>query len=188
MNTTNYKAPDLHGTRYRPTAYKVTNDSFYNEFYKKYPQYKKVSRTTLLKIIDTFNTKLWEEVISNHNGIELPEALGTVCAVACRTKKKEIINFNLSNKLGKRVHLNNFETNGLLVKVVYTNFKNKYNFFGKQVWIFIACRDFKRSLSKSFREYSGKYLQIGMHERFSKHKFIAEDEPVLDSNYDPLSL
>ena len=190
MNTTDYKSPDLTAPRYRPTVYTVSTPKLFKEFYKKYPQHKDIDVKTLRKIITTFNTNLWKEVINNPDGIELPEALGTICAIKCKTKKTDIINYNLSNKLGKKVLRNNLDTDNLLVKITYSNFKNKYNFFGKQVWIFRACRDFKRTLSKEFRKDPTRYHQLDMHERFSRRDFpeTTEVETFEDPNYDPLNL
>ena len=52
----------------------------------------------------------------------------------------------------------NWETDGNLGKIFYTNYSTKYRFKNRELWGFLACRDFKRSVAKSYPINWTKYL------------------------------
>jgi len=52
----------------------------------------------------------------------------------------------------------NWETDGNLAKIFYTNYSTKYRFKNRELWRFEACRDFKRTVAKKYPSNWTKYV------------------------------
>jgi hypothetical protein len=160
MDNKIFKKPDLNAKRFRPNIYHIMNDKFFERFIEKFPQYKDVSVTQLRKICSEFHNLFWQTVIDTRTGVELPEGLGYIFIGTCPTSKKENIDFAKSYKYGIRVTNKNWETDGKLAKIFYTNYSTKYLFANRDCWAFTACRKFKRSVAKTYPENWTMYVQI----------------------------
>jgi len=155
-----FNKPNLTDPRFRPEVHEMMNQDFFKRFKEKYPRYKDVDNGTLKKVIKEFNTKFWETVIDHRDGVQLPEGLGYLFVGTCQTSKKTNIDFGKSNKYGITVTNTNWNTDGKLAKIFYTNYANKYQFVNRDCWAFVACRNFKRTLAKTYPETWMNYVQV----------------------------
>mgnify|MGYP003658481639 CR=1 FL=1 len=154
----NFKAPNLNAPRYRKKVLSLLNMDLIKEFKDKYPAYSKIDNEKLKSIIKLYNKKLWEEVIDNRNGVELPDSLGYLFIGTCPAAKSVNTNYALSKQYGKVLQNNNFETDGKIAKIFYTNYSTKYRFRNRELWQFKATRDFKRTVAKTYPEKWAKYI------------------------------
>lgn len=155
-----FNKPNVKASRYRPKAYNVLNKKFFEKFKKKYSKYKDVDNVLLRSIIKRFNELMYNMVIEKRDGILLPEQIGWLFIGACETSKKENIDFAKSNKYGIQVTNNNWNTNGKLAKIFFTNYALKHKIKNREYWTFVACRNFKRSVAKAFSENWNNYIVI----------------------------
>ena len=156
----NFNKPNLKAPRYRAKRITLLNKTTYNEFKERYPMFSKVDNKTLRKIIKAFNTKIWENVIENRDGVELPDSLGYLFIGTCKPAKNVNMNYSLSNKYGKVLQNQNWETDGNLAKIFYTNYSTKYKFRNREMWRFEAYRDFKRSVAKTYPDNWTMYINM----------------------------
>jgi hypothetical protein len=154
----NFKAPDLTAPRYREKVLGLLNSDLIKEFKEKYPIYENIDDTKLKKIIKLYNTKLWEEVINNREGVELPDSLGYLFIGTCPAAKSVNTNYSLSKEYGKVLQNRNLNTDGKIAKIFYTNYSTKYRFKNRELWQFKAVRQFKRSVAKTYPEQWSKYI------------------------------
>ena len=94
----NFKAPNLNAPRYREKVLGLLNIDLINEFKDKYPIYLNIDKDKLKSIIKLYNKKLWEEVINNRSGVELPDSLGYLFIGTCPTAKSVNTNYALSKQ------------------------------------------------------------------------------------------
>jgi hypothetical protein len=114
----------------------------------------------LRKIIKKFNQVLYQTVIDNRDGVQLPEQIGWLFIGTCQQSKKQNIDFAKSNKYGVKVSNNNWETDGKLAKIFFTNYAPKHKMKNREFWGFTASREFKRAVSKSYPENWNIYVQV----------------------------
>jgi hypothetical protein len=155
-----FKMPDLKAPRFRPQVHNILNKKFFDSFRKKYPKYKEVKDSELRKIIKYFNNQVYQTAIDNRDGIQLPESIGWIFIGTCQQSKKENIDYSKSNKYGMTVTNKNWETDGKLAKIFYTNFALKHKMKNREYWGFVACREFKRAVSKSYPENWPTYIVV----------------------------
>jgi hypothetical protein len=152
--------PDLKAPRFRPQVHNILNKKFFDSFRKKYPKYKEMKDSELRKIIKYFNNQVYQTAIDNRDGIQLPESIGWIFIGTCQQSKKENIDYSKSNKYGMTVTNKNWETDGKLAKIFYTNFALKHKMKNREYWGFVACREFKRAVSKSYPENWPTYIVV----------------------------
>ena len=155
FNNPNVKAP-----RFRPDVYNVMNKKFFESFREKYPKYKHLEDSALKKIGKTFNQIMYQAVIDNRDGIQLPEQIGWIFIGTCQQSKKQNIDFAKSKQYGIRVSNNNWATDGKLAKIFFSNFAPKHRIRNREYWVFIASREFKRSVAKAYPENWNMYLSV----------------------------
>jgi hypothetical protein len=154
------KAPDLNAPRYRPKCLDVLQKTFYKEFRKTHPKYAHLSDRVIKDIIREVNGKIWQTVIDERDGVELPEQLGYIFIGSCPAPKKENINYHLSAELKKAITHRNWESDQYLAKIFYTNSATKYRFVFSSVWGFSPVRQFSRTVAKHYPENFNKYLHV----------------------------
>ena len=120
--------------------------------------YSDIDNVKLKKIIKLYNTNLWNAVIENRDGVELPDSLGYMFIGTCKASKSVNTNYALSKEYGKVLQNKNWETDGNLGKIFYTNYSTKYRFKNRELWRFVACRDFKRTVAKDYPGNWTKYV------------------------------
>ena len=144
-----FKKPDLNAPRHRPKKFNLTNKEVYNEFLNLYPKYKGTDYNVLKNIISKFNQSIWEEAISNRDGIELPEQLGFIFIGTCDPSEHLV---EITNR--------NWESDQYLAKIFYTNYETKYRFKFHDLWCFSATRVFKRTVAKEYPKEWKKYIKV----------------------------
>ena len=155
-----FKKPNLNASRYRPEVYSVMNKEFFDSFKIKYPKYKNLDNKDIRKIIKSFNEFLYNTVIETRDGVQLPEAIGWLFIGTCQSPVSENIDFAKSNKYGVAVSNKNWETDGKLAKIFFTNYALKHKIKNREFWSFVACREFKRSVAKTYPENWNMYVVV----------------------------
>lgn len=157
---TKYKKPDLNAPRYRPKKLNLTNADVYNKFIDENPRFGSLTATQFKQVITSFNGKIWQHVIDNRDGVELPEQLGYLFIGTCPRKHNDNPNYKLSNMYGQKVQNQNWESDQYVAKIFYTNFETKYRFKHHEMWGFSGLRDFKRTVAKTYPTEWKKYVQV----------------------------
>lgn len=155
-----FKKPDLSAPRYRPEVLTLLNKEFFDSFRKKYPKYSAYDNKALKDIAKAFNKALYTMVIDNRDGVQIPEQIGWLFIGTCQHSKKKNIDFAKSNQYGVEVSNNNFATDGKLAKIFFTNLAPKHRVRNREFWSFRACRDFKRSVAKTYPENWNMYVRL----------------------------
>lgn len=162
-----YKKPDLNAPRYRPKKLNLTNIDFYNRFIEDNPKHSSITIEQFKNIISTFNGLIWENVIKDRNGVQLPEQLGYLFIGSC-PRKKSNVDFKKSEHYGVVLQNQNWESDQFIAKIFYTNFETKYRFKNHELWGFKGVRDFTRSVGKTYPTEWKKYVQVDDLIRVSK--------------------
>lgn len=155
-----FKKPDLKAPRFRPAIHTIMNKEFFDSFRKKHPRFNNLDDKSLRKVVKTFNELLYTTVIDNRDGVQLPESIGWLFIGACHQSKKQNVDYAKSNKYGVTVSNKNWDTDGKLAKIFFTSYALKHKMKNREFWKFVACRDFKRSVSKTFPENWASYIPI----------------------------
>ena len=156
----NFNKPDLKAPRYRNKTLGILNKETFKEFKDKRPLYSHIDDSKLKNIIKLYNRALWEGVIEHRDGVELPDSLGYIFIGTCPPAKTVNIDYSKSNEYGKVLRNKNWETDGNIGKIFYTNWSTKYRFKNRELWSFTACRDFKRSVAKEYPNNWTKYVKM----------------------------
>jgi len=156
----NFKKPDVKAPRNRPTSLNLVKRKLFDKFVEKYPEYKDRDYEEFKEIIYNFNEQLWKTAIEYRDGVELPENLGNIFIGTCWRTKRKNINFGKSAQYEKMLTNQNHETDGKVCKIFYTNYENKYRFANRVFWMFKGCRDFKRTLAKTYPDNWKKYVHV----------------------------
>lgn len=189
-----FKAPDLHAPRFRKKVLNLLNLSTIDGFKKEHPEYEDLDADTFKKIVKAFNGKIWQTAIDERDGVSLPENLGYIFIGSCEKPKKNNINYGLSQMLLKNATHTNLESDSKLAKIFYTNYGGKYKFTNRDLWRFVAVRQFKRQLSKEYSKNWMKYISIKSDERVSQiftthvYKDRLRDEQEILETYDEFKL
>jgi len=155
-----FKKPDVTAPRFRPETKNVLSKEFFNLFKEKYPKYKEIDNKELRKIIKKFNQVVFQTVIENRDGVQLPEQIGWLFIGTCQQSKKENVDYAKSLKYGVRVTNKNWDSDGKLAKIFFSNHALKHKIKNREFWSFIACREFKRSVAKSYPENWQMYVEV----------------------------
>ena len=155
-----FNKPNVKAARYRPSANTILNKEFFENFNKTHPKYKDLDNKILRKIIKRFNQVLCQTIIDTRDGVQLPEQIGWLFIGTCQRSKKDNIDFAKSSKYGIKVTNNNWETDGKLAKIFFSNYAPKHKIKNREFWGFVACRDFKRSVAKTYPDNWNMYVQV----------------------------
>lgn len=155
-----FKKPDVKAPRFRPDVHNILNKEFFEMFKKKYSKYKDVDNQLLKTIVRKFNNAVYNTVIDKRDGVQLPEQIGWIFIGTCQESKKKNIDFVKSNKYGVTVTNRNWETDGKLAKIFFTSHAPKHKMKNREFWTFVACREFKRKVSKTYPENWNMYLVV----------------------------
>jgi hypothetical protein len=155
-----FNKPDLTAPRFRPEIHTILNKEFFDSFKKKHPKYKNLDNKDLRKVIKIFNDQICATVIDNRDGIKLPESIGWLFIGSCQQSKKENVDYAKSNKYGVAVSNKNWETDGKLAKIFFTSYALKHKMKNREFWKFVACRDFKRAVAKTYPENWNMYVTV----------------------------
>lgn len=163
-----FKKHDLTEARYRKEQYEVVNKEFLADVRRKHSKLNDISDKDIASIIKAFNEAVCNEIIETRDGIELPESLGYLIIVACQPKNTEMVDYAKSKKYGVKVLHKNWDTDGRLGKIVYSNASTKYKVKDREIWGFSPSREFSRNVSQVFRKNWMNYIEITSDEWVSK--------------------
>ena len=153
-----FRKPDVTAPRFRPEARNVLTKEFFNLFKQKNPKYKGIDNVDLRKVIKKFNQTVYQTVIDTRDGVQLPEQIGWLFIGTCQQSKKENIDYAKSLKYGVRVTNKNWDSDGKLAKIFFSNHAPKHKIKNREFWSFVACREFKRSVAKTYPENWQMYV------------------------------
>lgn len=175
-----YKEPDIKAPRFRPDTLNILNKEFFERFKKKYPKYKNLEYSKLKEIIKHYNRVLYNTVINTRDGVQLPEQIGWLFIGTCQRSKKENIDFAKSKKYGVTVTNKNWDTDGKLAKIFFSNFAIKHKIKNREYWSFKGCREFKRSVAKNYAENWNMYVHVDPNIKLKKAyaKFFKKDYAI----------
>jgi len=183
-----FKTPNLKAPRFRADTYEVLNKEFFDRFRKKHPQYKKIEDKELRKIIKTFNKGIFQNVIDNRNGVQLPESIGWLFIGTCQPSKKKNIDFAKSRKYGVKVANKNWDSDGKLAKIFFTSRALKHKMKNREFWSFSASREFKRSVAKSYPENWNMYVEVDPRQQLKAAYKSKESGIQLNKKYEKEAL
>lgn len=155
-----FKKPDVKAPRFRPEVETILNKEFFENFKKRYPKYKNLDKAFIRNVVKAFNISVYQNVIENRDGVQLPEQVGWIFIGTCQGSKKKNIDFGKSLKYGVTVTNTNFDTDGKLAKIFFTNFAPKHKMRNREFWSFVGCREFKRSVAKNYAENWNMYIAV----------------------------
>ncbi len=161
-----FNTPNLQAPRFRTDTYEVLNKEFFDRFRKKYPKYESLKDKELRSIIKSFNIRIYETVIDKRNGVELPESLGYLFIGTCQASKKKNIDFAKSKKYGVTVSNKNWDSDGKLAKIFFTNGRLKHKIKNREFWSFKGCRQFKRAVAKTYPENWNNYIVVDPRQKY----------------------
>ena len=151
-----FRKPDLHAPRFRPKVLSLMNQSLFEKFKQKFPGVD-LSYEQFEQIIETYNGNTWMTAVQTRDGAELPEGMGTIFVGSCKKpRKRKNVDFKKSAELGTTVSHRNWDSNNRLAKIFYTNARqgSKYGtkrpFRGRELWGFVAVRQFSRTVAQVF--------------------------------------
>lgn len=189
-----FKKPDLTAPRYRPKKLNLTNQEYYKKFLSENPKYSHISVEKFKEVIAVFNGLIWETVIAERDGVELPEQLGYLFIGTC-PRKRSNVDFAKSKNMGVILQHHNWESDQYLAKIFYTNFETKYRFKHNELWSFSAIRDFKRTVGKTYPQNWKKYVMVDNLVRISKlfrknsfKMYKRQEDSKLIEQYDEFNL
>lgn len=191
-----FRKPDLNAPRYRAKAQDILNKNFYNAFREAHPKHSHLSDKDLRDIIKQVNGKVWETVIEERNGVELPEQLGYVFIGSCPAPKKENPNYYVSKQLEKVIQHRNWESDQYLAKIFYTNSASKYRFQFSNLWGLSPVRQFSRKVAETYPQNFNKYLVVDDYKRinavFNKRMYSLDmkkiEDDILKTSYNEFDL
>lgn len=155
-----FKSPDLNAPRKRKKNLNLLDYKFYSEFKKRNPEYKHLDNAVIKGVIRSFNEEIYNNVIENRSGVELPENLGIIFIGSCDKPNRANVDYDKSSKYGVKVNHRNWDSDDLLMKIFYTNYNTRYLFRFRKLWQFKPHRDFSRKASSVYREDFNKYARI----------------------------
>jgi len=164
----NFKKADLNAPRFRNKSTQLLNKDTFKKFKEKYPKHNDMKLKDFKKIVNTFNGNLWDAVIRNRDGVELPESLGYLFIGSCEIPDKMNPDYKSSLENEKLINHKNWESNNYLAKIFYTNYSLKYRFRDRELWNFSPVRQFSREVSKSYPTLYSKYVVINKKTKVSK--------------------
>ena len=74
--------------------------------------------------------------------------------------RKKNIDYAKSRQYGISVENKNWASDGKLAKIFFTNYALKHKMKNREFWSFIACREFKRNVAKTYPENWNMYVVV----------------------------
>jgi len=154
-----YKKADLNAPRIKHKIKGLVTVDFYAVLTKKHPHLKAIPYMKIKNILNVFHKECQEAIISNRDGIELPEGMGFMSIASCPAPDRSV-NVVLSKQLGYEVGYRNLKTDGYMAKIMYSNIESKYKFANRKIWGFMAIREFKRNVAHTYPDNWTIYRQM----------------------------
>ena len=125
----------------------IIDKKFFEKFIQQYPEYEnQLDYNQFKDVILDSNKEFANIIINDENGIKLPVNLGYIVVSRFKAKNKAI-DWNSTNKYGKKIYHNNLHTFGYTLHIKW--FKAGIAKFPRnRIFKFEACRSLKRSIAK----------------------------------------
>lgn len=162
-----YRRPDKKAPRYRKNTLRILNRDFYVRLHKKHPDLNLCVKD-IKNIIDTFHNLCKDIIAETRDGLELPEQLGYMVLGKSKVKEFYSKDVEASFKYEMPIDFKNWDSNGWLCKIFYTNYAAKYRFRNAHLWAFHAGRDLKKKVSNAFKKDFNKYIVYDNHNKISQ--------------------
>jgi hypothetical protein len=163
-----FKKPDLNAPRFRPESHQVVNTELYKQFIAANPKYNGLDFKSFKEIIYAINGKIWETVIAEREGVELPEQLGYLFIGSCSRKAGTNADHKKSIEYGQLIQNRNWESDEYVAKIFYTNCETKYRFKNHELWGFTGVRQFKRAIAQEYPISFKRYIVVDNTTRVSR--------------------
>lgn len=162
------RKPDLKAPRYTPQAKNLLDRfAFIRDFKARHPEYAYLTEPEIRKIVKTFNETIVEEVINNRDGVTLPEFCGRIFIGSCK-KNNPNVDYKRSAAANSLVQHRNYESDDYLAKIFYTTYDIKNTYTNHQLYAFKGCRNFTRSVGKTYPEKWKLYMQVEPFKKITK--------------------
>lgn len=163
------KIPDKKAPRFRRKIKTLINPKFFKDFKELHPEYKDLTYLKFKEIIIKYNGLIRKTSVNYRYGVRLPYNLGFLLVISCENKKENRApNWNLIGKKEGVVRHSNWDSDGLLAKIMYSNYSLKYNFLDRILWRFQPSREFKKDVSRNFAENYENYIKANFKTKISK--------------------
>lgn len=176
-----YRKPDLKAPRFRAKRLNLLNATFYEAFRAENPKFAHLTDKDIKQIISAVNGKIWQTVIDERDGVELPEQLGYIFIGSCPAKKVNN-DYKTSSELQQLIQHRNWKSDSYLAKIFYTNYGSKYKFAFSRLWGFKPARQFSRSVGQTYPDQYLKYLVVDnkqyINEMFKKRSYKMHREEI----------
>lgn len=148
-------------------AYRTSSKEAYNKFCSAHPDVK-IDFKQWKEIIYTYNYLFRDYILETGDKVKLPWGVGSfsiskrksIKSITLDGKEKIVlpIDWNLSNKTGKRVYLLNHHTDGYRYKWFW--FSEDARFYQSSIWVFKPSRVSSRKLAEYIKRPGANYFQI----------------------------
>ena len=155
-----FNKPDLHSPRYRTRTLDILTKEFFKEFKTKYPQYSELSNRELKNKIKLINKSIYQTILNERYGVELPNGLGLIFIGSCPKKISSNTDYVKSITYGKQIQTRNYDSDEFVAKIFYTNYEQKYRFKFHETWGFSGVREFKRSIKDIYKEHWNRFIRV----------------------------
>lgn len=148
----NRQAPRFSNRKYR---HNIISKELYDAW-RKQTGYK-ITITEFRRIWRLIAKEYINEIIEEKDGAKLGASIGDLYIGYVPSPKHKPIDYNTSLELGKKVHFQNWNSNGKLGKIIYGTRGRKYIYRLYKFWSFKACRTFKQQVNTALREHPERY-------------------------------
>jgi len=143
------------------------------------------------KVVEGFNDRIAKEVTLQRNGVSLPHFLGmiTMVSVEPSTRRTAVRYYAGTNTDSE---FPNMGTGGLVCKLLYSTFNEKYLKEERKLWSFKPCRLMTRNASRMYRLQWDKYMYLSKASKISYEyrKYRQEEQlsKIDTEKYNPLEV
>ena len=190
-----FNKPDLNAPRFRRKHINPLTKDLWERFKKKYPEHGEIPLAKFKEIIRVYNGLVWQGVIDNRDGVELPEGLGFICMATCPRPQTVNPDMAKSIELGKVINHKNWDSDNKLLKIFYTNYAAKYRFQNFQVWGFRAVKQFRKAASDAYKENWPMYMLAEPGKKISanivrshRNHFLSTKAKEVSEEYDEFNM
>jgi hypothetical protein len=138
----------------------VLSKELWKDFTQKNPEYKGLTWKTYKSIILESNKEIYKSVLSNRDGFEFPKLLGFLFIATCKKPKRRAVDFKKSLELGVIIYHKNWDTDGKIPKIFYTNYGTKYKMENRELWQFTPTREFRNAVSAIYKDMYNRFIEI----------------------------
>lgn len=154
------RKPDLKAPRFRQQVFGTLNKQSLQHMREELPHLGHLTDKQVKDFLFDTNRLIYEHVIANRDGVELPEQLGSIFIGTCQPRIRKSMNYQASLVHGQVLGYRNWESDSFLAKIFYTNYSSKYRFKHHDLWSFEPIRQFKRTVAKTYPENWKMYIQV----------------------------